>query len=95
MTKELNPDTKVLTVTYTEVLPYTTITSLDELRNDMAYHIKAASGEGYLAWNTLITNSYVSLRGITDASTNGLPSTEGIAKIYQEEVLTLRLCGRY
>lgn len=84
--KELDPDTKVLTVTYTKVLPYIEVTSLSELHNDKAYHIKAASGEGYLAWNSVITNNYVSLRGVTVSTQNGLPSNKGVANIYQEEV---------
>lgn len=77
----------VLTVTYKPVLAYRQINSLSELRNNMAYHIKAASGEGYLAWNTTITNSYVSLRGLTNSSYNGLPSNGAVAGIFQEEVL--------
>lgn len=82
----MDEETGVLTVTYKQVQAYRQISSLSELRNNMAYHIKAASGEGYLAWNESITNTYVSLRGITDHSANGLPSNEASAKKYQEEV---------
>lgn len=83
----LDAETGVLTVTYKEIKAYRQISSLSELRNDMAYHVKAASGEGYLAWNSTITNNYVSLRGLTNFSYNQLPSNATVAAIYQEEVL--------
>ncbi len=82
----LDAATSVLTVTYKSVLPYNQISSLSELRNDMAYHIKAQSGEGYLCWNTSITDTYVSLRGLTNHSYNNLPSNESVVNIYKEEV---------
>ncbi len=78
--------TGVLTVTYEPILPYRTVTSLSELRNDMAYHIKAKTGEGYLAWNSTVTDTYLSLRGVTAWSWNQLPSNSAIANIYKEEV---------
>ena len=82
----LDATTKVLTVTYKAIQAYRNISSLSELRNDMAYHIKAKSGEGYLAWNPTITNTYVSLRGVTNSSYNKFPSNEDIVNIYKEEV---------
>lgn len=78
--------TAVLTVTYRAIQAYRNITSLSELRNDMAYHIKAKSGEGYLAWNTSITDTYLSLRGVTKAEYQGFPSDEEVADVYREEV---------
>ena len=78
--------TKVLTVTYKPIQAYRKVSSLSELRNDMAYHIKAKSGEGYLAWNSTISNTYVSIRGVTSATHQGFPSNEAIANIYKEEV---------
>ncbi len=55
------------------VLEGKTITSLSELKNDMAYFIHAQSGEGYLVWNESITDTYVSLRGVENTSYNGGP----------------------
>jgi uncharacterized protein YlzI (FlbEa/FlbD family) len=52
----------------------------------MAYHIKAKSGEGYLAWNSTISNTYVSIRGVTSATHQGFPANEAVANIYKEEV---------
>jgi hypothetical protein len=78
--------TKVLTVTYKAIQAYRNISSLSELRNDMAYHIKAKSGEGYLAWNSTISNTYVSIRGVTSATHQGFPANEAVANIYKEEV---------
>lgn len=83
---ELDTDTRVLTVTYDPVLPYRNISSLDELRNDMAYHIKAKTGEGYWAWNSTVTETYLSLRGVTTWSYNQLPGNATVANIYKEEV---------
>lgn len=76
----------ILKVVYNKIEDYHQISSLTELKDDMAYHIKAKTGEGYLAWNTLITDKYVSLRGMTTTTPNGLPSNEAVAKIYQENV---------
>ena len=78
--------TKVLTVTYKPIQAYRNVSSLSELRNDMAYHIKAKSGEGYLAWNSTISNTYVSIRGVTSATHQGFPANEAVANIYKEEV---------
>ena len=77
--------TKVLTVTYKAIQAYRNVSSLSELRNDMAYHIKAKSGEGYLAWNSTISNTYVSIRGVS-ATHQGFPANEAVANIYKEEV---------
>ncbi|MBR5466824.1 MAG: hypothetical protein IKU79_05420 [Bacteroidaceae bacterium] len=82
----LDAATKVLTVTYKSIQAYRNITSLSELRNDMAYHIKAKSGEGYLAWNSVVSNTYVSIRGVTSATHQGFPANEAVANIYKEEV---------
>ena len=85
-TIELDSQSNTLTVTYKGVHAYRNITSLSELRNDMAYHIKAKSGEGYWAWNTSISNTYVSLRGVTNYSYNNLPGNEAVQAIYTQEV---------
>ena len=81
-------ENNIITVTYTysPLKDYRTVSSLSELRNDMAYHIKAKSGEGYLAWNSTITDQYVSLRGVTNYSFNKLPGNQAVAEIYQQEV---------
>lgn len=81
-----NKDSGILKIEYNEIQEYKQITSLSELRNDAAYHIKAKTGEGYWAWNTLITDKYVSLRGMTTTTPNGAPSNAAVAKIYSEEV---------
>ena len=62
------------------------IASLSELSNDKFYQIKAKSGEGYLAWNSTITDTYLSLRGVTNTSHNGEPSNAAVLNIYKEEV---------
>lgn len=77
---------RVITVTYNKTLTYRNINNLSELRNHIAYHIKAKSGEGYLAWNTTVSDNYVSLRGATNASYQGWPSNTAVASIYQEPV---------
>lgn len=82
----LNAETRVIKVVYSEILPYKQISSLSELKNDMAYHIKAKSGEGYFAWNTSITDTYVSLRGMTNSDYNKLPSNTTVVNIYKEDV---------
>ncbi len=82
----LDSESGVITVTYKAVLAYRQINSLSELSNSMAYHIKAQSGEGYYAWNTSITDTYVSLRGLTNSSHNNLPSNNSVVQIYKEEV---------
>ncbi len=62
------------------------IASLDEVKNYKLYQLSAKSGEGYWAFNSSITNEYVSLRGVTNASFNNLPGNESVKAIYQEEV---------
>ena len=79
-------DNGILKVVYSKIEELRQIASLAELKNDMAYHIKAKTGEGYFAWNTTITDKYVSLRGMTTTTPNGLPSNEAVAKLYQEAV---------
>ena len=85
---EISLDAKnnVITVEYKRIEDYREITSLNELDNDAAYHIKAKSGEGYLAWNTIISDTYLSLRGMTNSSYNNLPSNQSVVDIYKEAV---------
>lgn len=87
-TVEVSLDTKnnVVVVKYVKILEYRQVNSLSELKNDAAYHIKAKSGEGYFAWNTTITDTYISLRGLTDSSHNNLPSNQAVVDIYKEAV---------
>ena len=87
-TAELSLDTenKVLAVKYEKIQDYRQVTSLSELSNDAVYHIKAKSGEGYLAWNTTISDTYLSLRGMTNSSYNNLPSNQSVVSIYKEAV---------
>ncbi len=87
-TVEISLDTQnnVINVVYSKIEDYRQITSLSELNNDAAYHIKAKSGEGYLAWNTTISDTYLSLRGVTNYSYNNLPSNQGVVDIYKEAV---------
>ena len=87
-TVELSLDTenKVLAVKYEKIQDYRQVTSLSELSNDAVYHIKAKSGEGYLAWNTTISDTYLSLRGMTNSSYNKLPSNQSVVSIYKEAV---------
>ena len=82
----INNAAAVVTVEYKKIQECRQISSLSELDNDKAYQIKAKSGEGYLAWNTTITDTYVSLRGVTNTSYNGTPSNEAVLNIYEEEV---------
>lgn len=79
-------DGSVVTITYQAFKEYRNISSLSELRNDMAYFITAKSGEGYWAWNNTITDQYVSLRGVTNSSYNNMPSNESVQAIYTQEV---------
>ena len=76
----------IVKIKYSQVKELRQIASLDELSNDKFYHIKAKSGEGYWAWNTIITDKYVSLRGMTNWSHNNLPSNEAVVNIYKEAV---------
>ncbi len=73
-------------VEYKKIEEYRQISSLSELSNDKFYQIKAKSGEGYLAWNTTITDTYLSLRGVTNTSHNGETSNSAVSNIYKEEV---------
>ena len=82
----LDAQNNVIIVVYKKIEEYRQITSLSELKNDAAYHIKAKSGEGYYAWNTTITDTYLSLRGMTNSSYNNLPSNQAVVDIYKEEV---------
>ncbi|MBR3976375.1 MAG: hypothetical protein IKJ95_00930 [Bacteroidaceae bacterium] len=82
----LDAENSVIKVVYKKILDYRQISSLSELNNDAAYHIKAKSGEGYLAWNTTISDTYLSLRGMTVSSYNNLPSNQAVVNIYKEEV---------
>ena len=79
-------DGTVVTITYQPFQEYRNISSLSELRNDMAYFITAKSGEGYWAWNNTITDQYISLRGVTNSSYNNLPGNEAVQAIYTQEV---------
>ena len=81
-------DTKNSTIKaeYNKILEYRQINSLNELSNDAVYHIKAKSGEGYYAWNTTISDTYISLRGLTTSSYNNLPSNQAVADIYKSPV---------
>ena len=72
-------------VEYNKVQECRQINSLSELNNDAVYHIKAKSGEGYLAWNTTISDTYISLRGLTNDSYK-LPSNQAVADIYKSPV---------
>ena len=84
--KSITFDGSSVTIVYEAFKAYRQITNLSELRNDMAYHITAKSGEGYWAWNSTMTNDYVSLRGITNAQYQGFPADETVAAIYGAEV---------
>ena len=78
---------RVIVVTYTAgPQPCTQVASLAEVKNYKLYQLSAKSGEGYWAFNSSITNEYVSLRGVTNSSYNNLPGNASVAAIYQEEV---------
>ena len=62
------------------------ITDLSQLRNDMAYFIHSVTGEGYLVWNTEISNKYLSIKGATNTSYQGLPADATAAAAYVEEI---------
>ena len=76
----------VIKVVYNAIKPCRQITSLSELSDEMFYHIKAKTGEGYFAWNTDITDKYVSLRGVTAAEYQGFPANESVANIYKQSI---------
>ena len=82
----INNATSEVKIEYKKIQECRQISALSELKNDAFYQIKAKSGEGYLAWNTTITDSYLSLRGMTNTSHNGTPSNEAVRNIYEEEV---------
>ena len=63
-----------------------TISNLGQLSNAKAYLIHALSQEGYLVWNTSVSDRYVSLRGVTNTSYQGLPSDARVATIYQQRI---------
>ena len=86
MVQSITFDGSVVTIVYIPFKAYRQITNLSELRNDMAYHITAKSGEGYWAWNTALTDQYISLRGVTNTSFNGAPKDETASAIYTQEV---------
>lgn len=85
---EISLDTQenIIKVNYEKIKEFRQISSLSELENGVAYHIKAKSGEGYLAWNTTISDTYLSLRGLTSSSYNNLPSNQAVVSIYKEAV---------
>ena len=77
---------RVITVTYTlGAEPYREVSSLNELKNYKLYHIKSNNNEGYLAWNSSITDTYLSLRGVTNFQ-SGEPGNADVRAKYAEEV---------
>ena len=87
-TAKISLDTKnnIVNIEYKKIQEYRQISSLGELKNDAVYHIKAKTGEGYLAWNTTITDTYISLRGLTTSSYNNLPSNQTVVDIYKAPI---------
>ena len=85
-TLTIDNNKQVVKVVYKGIQEYRKITSLSELNNEAYYLITAKSGEGYLAWNTTITDTYLSLRGVTNTSYNKEPSNAAVLNIYKEEV---------
>ena len=82
----LDAQNKTIKVEYSKTQEPRQINSLSELNNDAAYYIKAKSGEGYLAWNTTISDTYLSLRGMTNSSYNNLPSNQAVVDIYKSPI---------
>ena len=82
----LDAQNSTINIEYNKIEEYRQINSLSELRNDAAYHIKAKTGEGYLAWNTTISDTYLSLRGMTTYSYNQQPSNQAVAEIYKSPI---------
>ena len=77
---------RVITVTYRSAAePYREVSSLTELKNYKLYHIKSKNNEGYLAWNQSITDTYLSLRGVTNFG-SGEPGNADVRAKYAEEV---------
>ena len=86
-TATISIDGRTIVVTYSAgPSPCKQIASLSELKNYKLYQIAAKSGEGYWAFNSSITEEYVSLRGVTNYSYNNLPGNSAVASTYQEEV---------
>ena len=82
----LDAQGKTIKVEYAKILEYRQVNSLSELNNESVYHIKAKTGEGYLVWNTTVTDTYLSLRGVTTYSYNNIPSNQAVADIYKSAV---------
>ena len=82
----MDAQSSTIYVEYKKIQEYRQINSLSELSNNAVYHIKAKSGEGYLAWNTTISDTYLSLRGLTSSSHNNLPSNQAVADIYKSPI---------
>ncbi|MBR4312838.1 MAG: hypothetical protein IKT86_05815 [Bacteroidaceae bacterium] len=77
---------RVITVTYRlNAVVCDPISSLSELKNYKLYHIKSKNNEGYLAWNASITDTYLSLRGVTNFG-SGEPEDADVRAKYAEEV---------
>ena len=77
---------RVITVTYrVAAASYREVTSLTELKNYKLYQIKSKNNEGYLAWNHSISDTYLSLRGVTNFA-NGEPNNADVRAKYAEEV---------
>ncbi len=76
---------RVITVTYTlGAEPCREISSLTELKNYKLYHIKSKNNEGYFAWNASVTDTYLSLRGVTNFG-SGEPNAT-VREQYAKEV---------
>ena len=76
---------RVITVTYAlGAEPYREVSSLTELKNYKLYHIKSKNNEGYLAWNSSVTDTYLSLRGVTNFG-SGEPNAT-VREQYAKEV---------
>ena len=77
---------RVITVTYTlAALPCRNVSSLAELKNYKLYQIKNKNNRGYLAWNTAIDDTYLSIRGVVNFG-NGEPNNADIRAQYAEAV---------
>ena len=84
-TAEVALNNRLVTITYTlSAAPCQPIASLSELKNYKLYQIKSNNNEGYLAWNTNITDQYLSLRGVTNFG-SGEPGAS-VREQYTEEV---------
>ena len=86
-TGAISLEDRVITVTYTtSAAPYHQVSALSELKNYKLYQIAAKSGEGYWAYNSTITDDYISLRGVTNHSYNGITDNAAVANIYKEAI---------